>query len=171
MACTFFSTWPVVRREVNNAWSVDSLITVDTADELLIKLKDIDISKVALTINNSVPSTISKVYKSDDLVKIEKTKISSSQIIYEFESLSEQLIVFSEIYYPSGWEVYIDDVKSEYFDLNYTLRGMVIPSGVHKIKFHFSPKIVKTGINIRIITIIITFSIIALMIYRRNKWV
>ena len=156
---------------LGNAWSVDSLITVDTADELLIKLKDIDISKVALTINNSVPSTISKVYKSDDLVKIEKTKISSSQITYEFESLSEQLIVFSEIYYPSGWEVYIDDVKSEYFDLNYTLRGMVIPSGVHKIKFHFSPKIVKTGINIRIITIIITFSIIALMIYRRNKWV
>jgi len=156
---------------LGNAWSVDSLITVDTADELLIKLKDIDISKVALTINNSVPSTISKVYKSDDLVKIEKTKISSSQITYEFESLSEQLIVFSEIYYPSGWEVYIDDVKSEYFDLNYTLRGMVIPSGVHKIEFHFSPKIVKTGINIRIITIIITFSIIALMIYRRNKWV
>tara|TARA_B100000902_G_C27311643_1_gene918792 strand:- start:1644 stop:3695 length:2052 start_codon:yes stop_codon:yes gene_type:complete len=156
---------------LGNAWSVDSLITVDTADELLIKLKDIDISKVALTINNSVPSTISKVYKSDDLVKIEKTKISSSQITYEFESLSEQLIVFSEIYYPSGWEVYIDDVKSEYFDLNYTLRGMLIPSGVHKIEFHFSPKIVKTGINIRIITIIITFSIIALMIYRRNKWV
>ena len=48
---------------------------------------------------------------------------------------------------------------------------MIIPEGDHLIEFHFSPKIVKTGINIRIITIIITFSIIALMLYRENKWV
>jgi len=156
---------------LGNAWSVDSIITVDTADELLLKLKDTDISKVALSINNSIPSNISKVYNSDDLVKIEKTKISSAHITYEFESLSDQLIVFSEIYYPSGWEVYIDDVKSEYFDVNYILRGMVIPSGIHKIDFYFSPSIVKTGINIRILTIIITFSLIVYMVYKNNKWV
>ena len=156
---------------LGNAWSVDSLITVNTADELLIKLKDTDISKLALSINNSLPSSISKVYNSGDLVKIKKTKISSSHITYEFESLSDQLIVFSEIYYPSGWEVYVDDVKSEYFDVNYILRGMVVPSGIHKIDFYFSPSIVKTGINIRILTIIITFSLIIYMVYRNNKWV
>ena len=156
---------------LGNAWSVDSLITVDTADELLIKLKDTDISKVALSTKNSAPSSISKVYNSDDLFKIEKTKISSSHISYEFESLSDQLIVFSEIYYPSGWEVYVDDVKSEYFDVNYILRGMVVPSGIHKIDFYFSPSIVKTGINIRILTIIITFSLIVYMVYKNNKWV
>ena len=156
---------------LGNAWPVDSLITVDTADELLIKLKDTDISKLALSINNSLPSSISKVYNSGDLVKIKKTKISSSHITYEFESLSDQLIVFSEIYYPSGWEVYIDDVKSEYFDVNYILRGMVVPSGVHKIDFYFSPRIVKTGLNIRILTIIITFSLIVYMVYKNNKWV
>ncbi len=156
---------------LGNAWSVDSLITVDTADELLIKLKDTDISKVALSINNSVPSSISKVYNSDDLVKIEKSKISSSHITYELESLSDQLIVFSEIYYPSGWEVYVDDIKSEYFDANYIFRGMVVPSGVHKIDFYFSPSIVKTGINIRILTIIITFILIVYMVYKNNKWV
>ena len=156
---------------LGNAWPVDSLITVDTADELLIKLKDTDISKLALSINNSLPTSISKVYNSGDLVKIKKTKISSSHITYEFESLSDQLIVFSEIYYPSGWEVYIDDVKSEYFDVNYILRGMVVPSGVHKIDFYFSPRIVKTGLNIRILTIIITFSLIVYMVYKNNKWV
>ena len=156
---------------LGNAWSVDSLVTVDTPDELLIKLKDTDISKVALSINNSIPSSISKEYNSGDLVKIEKTKISSSHITYEFESLSDQLIVFSEIYYPSGWEVYVDDIKSEYFDVNYIFRGMVVPSGAHKIDFYFSPNIVKTGINIRILTIIITFSLIVYMVYKNNKWV
>lgn len=156
---------------LGNAWSVDSIITVDTADDLLIKLKETDISKVALSINNSIPSSISRKYNSGDLVKIEKTKISSSHITYDFESLSDQLIVFSEIYYPSGWEVYIDNIKSECFDVNYILRGMVIPSGVHKIDFYFSPSIVKTGINIRILAIIITFSLIVYMVYKNNKWV
>ena len=61
--------------------------------------------------------------------------------------------------------------KTNYFDINYLLRGMIVPKGNHLIEFHFLPKIVKTGINIRIITIIITFSIIALMLYRKNKWV
>ena len=48
---------------------------------------------------------------------------------------------------------------------------MVIPKGTHKVEFYFSPEIVKTGINIRLITIIITFSLIALMLFRENKWV
>ena len=154
-----------------NAWSVDSLLIIDSADELLFKLKDTDISKIALSLKESVPSSISRRFNSADLVKIKKIKNSSSHISYDFESASDQLIVFSEIYYPSGWDVYIDDIKSDFFDVNYLLRGMIVPSGIHKIDFYFSPTIVKTGINIRIITIIITFSLIVYMIYNNNKWV
>ena len=44
----------------------------------------------------------------------------------------------------------------------------MIPKGKHIIEFNFSPKIVKTGINIRIITIIITFSLIAYMLYKEK---
>ena len=140
-------------------------------DRLLSKLKDTDISKVALGLENTIPKDLPKSFDSEDLIKIEKIKNSSSSLIYNYNSLSEQLIVFSEIYYPSGWEVYIDGEKSNYFDINYLLRGMLLPKGTHTIEFNFSPKIVKTGINIRIITIIITFSLIAFMLYKENKWV
>jgi hypothetical protein len=156
---------------LGNAWSVDSLIVLNNPDELLSKLKDTDISKVALGLENTIPKDLPKSFDSEDLIKIEKIKNSSSNLIYNYNSLSEQLIVFSEIYYPSGWEVYIDGEKSNYFDLNYLLRGMLLPKGKHTIEFNFSPKIVKTGINIRIITIIITFSLIAFMLYKENKWV
>ena len=156
---------------LGNAWSVDSLIVLNNPDELLSKLKDIDISKVALGLENTIPKDLPKSFDSEDLIKIEKIKNSSSNLIYNYNSLSEQLIVFSEIYYPSGWEVYIDGKKSNYFDLNYLLRGMLLPKGKHTIEFNFSPKIVKTGINIRIITIIITFSLIAFMLYKEDKWV
>ena len=156
---------------LGNAWSVDSLIVLNNPDELLIKLKDTDISKVALGLENTIPKDLPKSFDSEDLIKIEKIKNSSSNLIYNYNSLSEQLIVFSEIYYPSGWEVYIDGEKSNYFDINYLLRGMLLPKGTHTIEFNFTPKIVKTGINIRIITIIITFSLIAFMLYKENKWV
>ena len=156
---------------LGNAWSVDSLLILDNPDELLNKLKDTDISKIALGLKNSIPKDLSQTFESKDLIKIEKVKNSSSHLTYNYNALSEQLIVFSEIYYPSGWEVFIDGEKSNFFDINYLLRGMLIPGGEHEIEFFFSPEIVKTGINIRIITIIITFSLIAYMLYRENKWV
>ena len=153
-----------------NAWGIDSIILVDSPDELLNKLKDTDLRRVGVVLNKSIPTDISLKYNSSDLIKIEKIKNSSSHLTYKFESLSNQIIVFSEIYYPSGWEVYLDGLKSNYFDINYLLRGMLIPKGEHTVEFYFSPKIVKTGINIRIITIIITFSLIAFLIYKENKW-
>ena len=156
---------------LGNAWSVDSLLILDNPDELLNKLKDTDISKIALGLKNSIPKDLPQTFDSKDLIKIEKVKNSSSHLTYNYNALSEQLIVFSEIYYPSGWEVFIDGEKSNFFDINYLLRGMLIPEGKHEIEFFFSPEIVKTGINIRIITIIITFSLIAYMLYRENKWV
>ena len=154
-----------------NAWAVDSLIILNNPDELLNKLKETDLQRIALGIDKTIPSDIKLTYDSSELIKIEKIKNSSSHITYNFESLSDQLIVFSEIYYPSGWNVFIDGNESTYFDVDYLLRGMVIPKGTHKVEFYFSPEIVKTGINIRLITIIITFSLIALMLFRENKWV
>tara|TARA_B100001027_G_scaffold69486_1_gene47471 strand:+ start:3688 stop:6093 length:2406 start_codon:yes stop_codon:yes gene_type:complete len=153
-----------------NAWAIDSIILFESPDVLLDKLKDTDLRRVGLALNKTIPSDISHRYNSSDLIKIEKIKNLSSHLTYKFKSISDQLIVFSEIYYPSGWEVYVDGVKSNYFDIDYLLRGMLIPKGEHTIEFYFSPKIVKTGINIRIITIIITFSLIAFLIYRENKW-
>ena len=156
---------------LGNAWAVDSLLVLDNPDELLNKLKDTNISKIALGLKNSIPKDLPKIFNSKDLIEIEKVKNSSSHLTYNYNALSDQLIVFSEIYYPSGWEVFVDGEKSNFFDVNYLLRGMLIPKGKHKIEFYFSPKIVNTGINIRIITIIITFSLIAYMLYRDNKWV
>ena len=156
---------------LGNAWAVDSLLVLDNPDELLNKLKDTNISKIALGLKKSIPKDLPKIFNSKDLIEIEKVKNSSSHLTYNYNALSNQLIVFSEIYYPSGWEVFVDGEKSNFFDVNYLLRGMLIPKGKHKIEFYFSPKIVNTGINIRIITIIITFSLIAYMLYRENKWV
>jgi uncharacterized membrane protein YfhO len=127
--------------------------------------------RVGVTFSSSIPSDISFNYNSDDLINIQKIKNSTSHLTYKIESLSNQLIVFSEIYYPSGWKVYLNGIETSYFDMNYLLRAMEVPAGVNQVDFYFSPEIVKTGINVRLFTIIITFSLIAYMVYKKNKWV
>jgi len=114
---------------LGNAWAVDSLLVLDNPDELLNKLKDTNISKIALGLKNSIPKDLPKIFNSKDLIEIEKVKNSSSHLTYNYNALSNQLIVFSEIYYPSGWEVFVDGEKSNFFDVNYLLRGMLIPKG------------------------------------------
>jgi uncharacterized membrane protein YfhO len=60
-------------------------------------------------------------------------------LVYSTKSNTEQLAVFSEIYYPKGWKVSIDDEEADYFRANYLLRAMIVPAGRHEIVFSFEP--------------------------------
>jgi uncharacterized membrane protein YfhO len=64
---------------------------------------------------------------------------------YEAQTQTDQLAVFSEIYYPKGWDAYIDGQKTEHINANYILRAMPIPAGKHTIEFRFYPKSYFTG--------------------------
>ena len=154
---------------LGNAWAVDSISLTDSADKVLDMLTRIDIKKHAITFNDSYSSNNLNQFNSNDLLEINFNRNSSNHITYKYNANSPQLLVFSEIYYPKGWNAYIDDKLSEYFDVNYILRGMLVPEGKHKIDFYFEPQIVKLGINVRLISILLTFSFIAYMFYKKNK--
>ena len=49
------------------------------------------------------------------------------------------------------------------------IESKVVPEGKHKIDFYFEPQIVKLGINVRLISILLTFSFIAYMFYKKTK--
>ena len=67
---------------------------------------------------------------------------------YSSNSSAPQFAVFSEVYYPDGWNAYLDGKKVDYVKTNYVLRGMSVPAGKHIIKFVFEPAIYKKGITI-----------------------
>jgi len=154
---------------LGNVWAVDSISLVDSADKILDNLIKIDINKHAITFNDSYRSNNLNQFNSNDLLEIYFNRNSSNHITYKYNAESPQLLIFSEIYYPKGWNVYLDDKLSEYFDVNYILRGMVVPEGKHKIDFYFEPEIVKLGINVRLISILLTFSFIVYMLFKNNK--
>ena len=48
--------------------------------------------------------------------------------------------VFSEVYYPEGWQAYIDDQPGELFRTDYILRGLSVPAGEHTITLVYNPR-------------------------------
>ena len=81
----------------------------------------------------------------------------NDKIDYFFRGSTPQFVVFSEVYYPAGWNAYIDGNKAEYVKTNYVLRGMYVPAGNHEIEFRFEPKSFTIGRTITIIANILVF--------------
>jgi hypothetical protein len=71
---------------------------------------------------------------------IEATKTELNDMKYTFNSTDDQLVVFSEIYYPIGWKIKIDGKVSEIIPVNYLLRGVKVPKGKHQIEMYFENK-------------------------------
>lgn len=75
----------------------------------------------------------------DSAATIQLTSYSNDEIKYTANVASPQFAVFSEVYYPAGWNAYIDGKKTDYAKVNYVLRGMPVPAGKHEIIFKFEP--------------------------------
>ena len=139
---------------MGNCWFVDEVILVDTPDEECAMLREIDLHKQAVADK--------KFAEALDITKPEVTPLMAFDenridlITYtpnclEYLSMNEhnQVAVFSEIYYPYDWHLYIVNANGEKVELplarvNYTLRAAVIPAGLHQLRMEFTPHAVKT---------------------------
>ncbi len=85
---------------------------------------------------------------------INLTSYEPNHLTYKSNSSSEQLAIFSEVWYGpnKGWQAYIDGSPAEHIRANYILRAMRIPSGEHTIEFKFEPQTYYTGRTITLIT-------------------
>jgi hypothetical protein len=91
----------------------------------------------------------------DSLATISMTRFDNDAIEYEVNGNGPQFAVFSEIYYPKGWNAYVDGKKTDYLNVNYVLRGIPVPAGKHSIKFVFEPESVQQGRSIMFIASIL----------------
>ena len=84
----------------------------------------------------------------DSAASITLTRFDNDTIEYTAICPVAQFAVFSEIYYPYGWNAYIDGSKADYVKTDYVLRGLSLPPGKHAIRFIFEPLSYKKGIMI-----------------------
>tara|TARA_R110001583_G_scaffold30074_5_gene104300 strand:+ start:1303 stop:3744 length:2442 start_codon:yes stop_codon:yes gene_type:complete len=128
-----------------NAWFVDKLIAVNSANEEITALEHLD-SKREAVVNTSEFSNINRFdYQTDSLATVVLTDYQPNQLTYRSSNPNAGVLVFSEMYYENGWNAYIDGELKDHFRVDYLLRALKVPEGEHEIVFKFEPEIVKTG--------------------------
>ena len=131
-----------------NAWTVGNIKWVENANEEILALGKTDLRQTAVVHQKFKPSFQDFSFSENTPAQIELVSYQPNELHYQFNSEAEELVVFSEIYYPEGWNAYIDGEKVPHFRANYTLRGLIVPAGAHEISFKFEPEVVETGSNI-----------------------
>lgn len=138
-----------------NAWFVKDVLPAENANEE-IRLLDSLNTKTTAVVNNEFLSKIpNEKIERDSTATIDLFKYQPNHLTYETSTKSPQLAVFSEVYYPEGWNAYVNGKPAEYFRADYVLRAMVIPPGNNRIEFKFEPKVIQTGSTISLVSSIL----------------
>ena len=145
---------------MGNAWFVDDLKFVESADEEIDALGTIDLRKEAVTDSKYAPVLEKfqpgfKTSPADSASTIVLTDYDSDFVTYAVDAKKEELAVFSEVYYPKGWQISIDGQPAEMIRANYTLRALPVPAGKHTVEFRFDPQSIKVTDGIAYTALII----------------
>ena len=70
--------------------------------------------------------------------------------------------MFSEIFFPWGWEATIDGKPAQIGRVDYTLRAMQIPAGTHDIVMTFDPKSSHVTTQVATASVIAIYALCAL---------
>ena len=151
---------------MGNAWFVDTLVVVDTPNQECDGLMQYDLHNTAVLDKEfadnlkGYPEFAQIVNPVDSTASVVLTKYTPEYIEYESQSSQDGTIVFSEIYYPHGWQALIDGEQVDHFRVNYLLRALNVPAGQHHIRFEFRPESVEKGNMLSMAFVILMYLII-----------
>ena len=168
---------------MGNCWLVDEVVYVDTPDEECAALRTLDLHKQAVadkkfaqTLDTSKPDFVPLMAFEENSI----TLISYQPNCLEYEVMSEKnaVAVFSEIYYPHDWHLYMVDrdgknaTEIPLARVNYTLRAAAIPAGLHQLRMVFEPHALKTdkaSMAILILALLLSAGALTYPLWRKKK--
>jgi hypothetical protein len=159
---------------LGNAWFVDSISYTETPDEEMAMLSVIDPATSAVADKKFTKVLGENIKPKAVGDTIFETSYSPAALTYSATSAKGGLAVFSEVYFPWGWEATIDGKPTEIGRVNYVLRAIAVPAGHHKIEMRFSPRSVTTTVGVArtavwIIYLLLGLSVIALLLFPNRK--
>ena len=157
---------------LGNAWWVEKVDYVNSPNEEMAYLSSFKADSTA------VADTKFKTVLGEDFAPklagdtIYETTYAPNELNYHAVSQNGGIAIFSEIYFPWGWKATIDGEPVEIARVNYVLRALKVPAGVHHINFKFEPDAIITADRIAYAAIsIIYIAIVAsigMCVYRRR---
>ncbi len=132
---------------LGNAWFVSQTLIVNSANQEIDALTTFNPAEQAI-IHSEFSNYLEGLnIKKDSTNSISLTKYEPNYLVYQSNAKSEQLAVFSEVWYgpDKGWQAYIDGKPVSHIRSNYILRALRIPAGQHSVEFKFEPQSYQTG--------------------------
>jgi hypothetical protein len=127
-----------------NAWFASKLIRVKSANEEMLALGRNDLKNSAIVNLDFYEISTSSNVDSNATIKL--SKYDARELTYQSKNSFEAPAIFSEIWYPEGWNCYIDGKQTvKIFRANYVLRGAIIPAGSHEVVWKFEPETFNTS--------------------------
>lgn len=124
-----------------NAWFVDRVQYVDNANEEIDALHTADPAGTAV-VDARFKEALKGLTEShrDSLSTIRLTSYEPNRLVYETRNSGDAVAVFSEIYYPDGWQVTVDGQPATLGRADYILRALYLPAGEHTVEMRFDPQ-------------------------------
>jgi len=147
----------------------------DCTDEELEALSNFDPAKTAIIDERFRDDLKGFEATADSTAQIKLIEYAPNDLKYQSNAQKDGFAVFSEIYYPKGWNAYVDGKKTPHVRVNFVLRGMVIPAGKHMVEFKFEPKVFKVGEKISfassllLILVIVGYGVMAIRKYIKEE--
>ncbi|TMU56319.1 YfhO family protein [Flagellimonas algicola] len=139
-------SFPAINYDANgNAWFVNKIKPVGSANEEIQGLTDFVSKEEAIVNTNTYPTVTKLNFELDSLASVSLVDYRPNVIKYQTSNANDGFVVFSEMYYPQGWNAFVDGKSEPHYKVNYALRGMKVPAGEHTIEFKFEPTVVQTG--------------------------
>jgi hypothetical protein len=130
---------------LGNAWFVSGYQVVSSADEEIRALRNFRPDSIAIADKRFSDQISGLTLSRSAGDSIWLTAYAPNKLDYQYKTAQKGLAVFSEIYYPKGWNAYLNGTPVPHFRVNYVLRAMVLPAGEGKIEFRFEPSVYTTG--------------------------
>ncbi|MEY8759587.1 YfhO family protein [Chryseobacterium tongliaoense] len=152
-----------------NAWLVSDLKFVNTPNEEIKSIGVIDNKKTAVIAVSDKSYFTGKPVQADSAASISLTEYQPNELEFKSQSKTPQLAVFSEIYYPHGWKMFVDEKEVPYIKADYLLRAVHVPAGKHTIKMVFEPEVIEKGKWISLFCFGLFLALSAFGIFWMNK--
>lgn len=152
-----------------NAWFVDRINYVDNANQEMEALSAINPHTTAVA-GEQFKSILGEATPVSGADKITLTEYAPDKLTFEAVSANGGIAVFSDIYFPWGWEATVDGTPTPIGRVDYTFRALRLPAGKHQVIFEFNPKSLTITNTIGIIAVIAIFllSLLALGVWIKH---
>ncbi|MCC6410434.1 MAG: hypothetical protein IT270_02170, partial [Saprospiraceae bacterium] len=147
-----------------NAWFVEHFAVVPDANAEIGALHDLNPKDSAVVQQSFAESLKGLNIQRDSTATIKLTSYHPDKMEYTYSANSEQLALFSEMYYPpaKGWKCYLNgEPAPDFIKANYLIRAMRLPAGQNmKLEMRFEPKSFYLGEKLSLV-----FSLLTLLLF------